>query len=236
MPRRRRPPRPGALADLAPLRIATQIVVLQLLYYLSAGILILFTALVAGAPIRLELLFSWKSLRGDVTIGWMLGVVWMLNSLIAYASSRPSTSSPPPPALLPKLTLQYSVIPLLLLIARSKLIPDFALTIHFIHLITTSLYTKALPSHWFWWALQLCSAALMTSLGVWSCQWRELRPISFGGSKPSNTSSTEHLNSNDMTTEDGGAGFSRGGRGRGRGRDGQGQYEMVGMGANDEHV
>ena len=102
MPRRRRPPRPGALADLAPLRIATQILILQLLYYVSAGVLILFTALVAGRPVSLNLLFSWKSLRGDVTIGWMLGVVWMLNSLIAYVLSFSSAAS------LPRLLASYS--------------------------------------------------------------------------------------------------------------------------------
>ena len=25
----------------------------------------------------------------------------------------------------------------------------------------------------------------MISLGIWACQWRELRPLSFGGSSPS---------------------------------------------------
>lgn len=83
MPRRRRPPRPGALADLAPLRIFTQIIILQALYYVSAATLIVFTALVAGRPVRLDLVFSWRSLRGDVTAGWMLGIAWMLNSLIS---------------------------------------------------------------------------------------------------------------------------------------------------------
>lgn len=85
MARRRRPPRPGALADVAPLRILTQIVLLQLAYYLSAAVLIVFTALVAGRDVSLDLLLSWRSLRGDVTVGWMLGLVWMLNSLIWYA-------------------------------------------------------------------------------------------------------------------------------------------------------
>lgn len=82
MPRRRRPARPGALADLAPTRILSQIVLLQLAYYASAGILIAFTALVAGKEVKLDLLFGWRSVRGDITVGWMLGVVWMLNSLI----------------------------------------------------------------------------------------------------------------------------------------------------------
>ena len=84
MPRRRRPPRPGALADLSPLRILTQIVVLQALYYACASILIVFTALVAGKEIDADLILSWRSLRGDTTVGWTLGLVWLLNSLIWY--------------------------------------------------------------------------------------------------------------------------------------------------------
>jgi len=87
MPRRRRPPRPGALADLSPTRILTQIVALQALYYVSAAILIVFTALVAGKEIGLDLLLSWRSLRGDTTVGWTLGLVWLLNSVIWYGKA-----------------------------------------------------------------------------------------------------------------------------------------------------
>lgn len=61
----------------------------------------------------------------------------------------------------------------------------------------------------------------MTSLGVWACQWRELRPISFGGHKKITTGANG-------SAEGDGIGQSRG-RGRGRGRDGAGEYEMVGM-------
>ncbi len=93
MPRRRRPPRAGALADLAPLRIFRQIVLLQTAYYVSAVVLILFTALVAGQRFKLDLVFDWHSLRGDTTVGWTLGLVWMLNSFIGYVStSFPSIS------------------------------------------------------------------------------------------------------------------------------------------------
>ena len=72
-----------------------------------------------------------------------------------------------------------SVIPLLLLVARSKLVPDFALTIHLLHLIIVSLYTRAIPTNLLWWALQLASSALMMSLGIWACRYREMQPISF---------------------------------------------------------
>jgi hypothetical protein len=64
----------------------------------------------------------------------------------------------------------------------------------------------------------------MTSLGVWACQWRELRPINFGGKSSSSASRQEGHGGDD----DDGIGLSRG-RGRGRGRDGAGEYEMVHM-------
>ncbi|KAI9884905.1 MAG: hypothetical protein M1823_003312 [Watsoniomyces obsoletus] len=156
MPRPRRPPRAGALTDVAPWRILRQIILLQTTYYICATIFIFFTALVAGRKISLDLLFQWQSVRGDTTMGWMLGLVWMLNSLV-------------------------TVIFILLLVARSKLVPDFAFTIHFIHLLVTTAYSRSLPRNMLWWGLQVASSALMTVLGIWSCQWRELQPIQFGG-------------------------------------------------------
>jgi hypothetical protein len=81
MPRRRRPPRAGALSDLPPLRILRQIILLQSAYYLCATVLILFTTLVAGKNFNIDLILSWRSLRGDTTVGWTLGLCWMLSFL-----------------------------------------------------------------------------------------------------------------------------------------------------------
>lgn len=90
MPRRRRPPRPGAMAELPPLKIASQIAVLQILYYFGAIVLMLFTALVAGVSFGLDLVFGWEAVRGDTTQGWLFGFVWVLNGgFCMYA--------PPPP-------------------------------------------------------------------------------------------------------------------------------------------
>ncbi|THW69186.1 hypothetical protein D6D19_08538 [Aureobasidium pullulans] len=200
MSRRRRPARPGALADLAPKRILAQIVVLQLLYYAVAAALILFTTLVAGRDVTADLLLSWRTVRSDVTTGWMLGLCWMMDSLIC-------------------------VIFLLLFIARSKLVPDFAITIHVINLIVTTFYTKELPTQIFWWGLQFCSTGLMIFLGVWACQWRELKPISFGGK------GKQPVTVSDPAAVEEGAGFAR--EGRGAGNDGAGVYEMVGMPPRD---
>jgi hypothetical protein len=84
MARRRRPPRPGALIELPPLKILSQIVLLQTIWYTLGTVLILFMALVAGAHFNLDMVLSWRSLRGDTTVGWMLGLVWMLDSFLEY--------------------------------------------------------------------------------------------------------------------------------------------------------
>jgi hypothetical protein len=93
MARRRRPPRPGSLAELPPLKIFSQIVLLQAIWYIAATALILFTALVAGKSFSFDMVLSWRSLRGDTTVGWMLGLVWLLNSFIGYAALSPFSST-----------------------------------------------------------------------------------------------------------------------------------------------
>lgn len=106
------------------------------------------------------------------------------------------------------------VIPILLLIARSKLVPDFAITIHIIHLLVTSLYSHAVPTSLYWWLVQGASAGLMVSLGMWACQWRELQPMVFGGKGKERAGQGE------------GEGHEMGTL-RGAGRDGAGRYEGV---------
>ncbi|KAL1961272.1 hypothetical protein VTO42DRAFT_3218 [Malbranchea cinnamomea] len=204
-PRRRRPPRAGALTDLPPLLIVKKIVLLQVAYYVCAAVLILFTALVAGTAFSLDLILSWHSVRGDTTVGWTLSFVWLLNSSIG-------------------------VIFILILVSRSKLVLDFALTLHFIHFVITSFYTHSIPSNWLWWGLQVASAALMTFLGVWVCQWKELKPISFGGGSLSARNKANQTAEGHAGTEAGGSTMSRilrGIFGRDGGGDGSGAYEMV---------
>lgn len=224
MARRRRPPRPGALADLAPLRILTQIALLQFCYYAAALVLIVFTTFVAGQHPDAGLLLDWHNLRGDVTTGWTLGLCWMLDSLITSVSARVAAQQKKAEVL----TVMRSVIPILLLIARSKLVADFALTIHLIHLIVTSLYTRAIPTSIYWWLVQTGSAALMISLGMWACQWRELQPMAFGGKGKQRAQPAANGHPPEPGPVEEGEGFTMG-NGRSRGRDGAGTYEMVGM-------
>lgn len=96
--------------------------------------------------------------------------------------------------------------------------------------MVTSLYTKRIPTQYFWWGLQLASAALMTFLGMWACQWRELKPIAFGGK----ASRSEPASAVTEAGAEQGQGFTMGSGSRGR--DGAGVYEMIGMGNKDEAV
>ena len=76
--RRRRPPRQsGALHDLPPLSILRKILVLQVAYYILATILVVFTALVFGRPVSVGLVLDWRTIRGDTTVGVMMGGVWL---------------------------------------------------------------------------------------------------------------------------------------------------------------
>ncbi|KAJ3479445.1 hypothetical protein NLG97_g8320 [Lecanicillium saksenae] len=222
MARRRRPPRAGALHELQPLRTAAQIAVLQLLFYAVALVLIVFTSLVAGQPFGVDLLLGWESVRGDNTQGWLMAFVWVFDG--AFCMS----------------------VAIVILIARSKLVPDFALTIHFLHLVVVTLYTRSLPRHSMWWLTMAGSSAAAVGLATWGCRYRELQPVFFGGrilgagdggaSSAARASSPPVGSGRDADLEaghgpggDDETGFTHGGRGKGRGKDGQGEYEMVQM-------
>lgn len=123
---------------------------------------------------------------------------------------------------------------IVILIGRSKLVLDFALSLHAIHLVVVTLYTGKLPHHTAWWLSMAAASAVSIALATWGCRYRELRPISFGGrpaaSSPDGGGGENSNGSGGEAGADGDEeqGFTRG-RGRGRGRDGAGEYEMVNM-------
>ncbi|KAK3321525.1 integral membrane protein S linking to the trans Golgi network-domain-containing protein [Apodospora peruviana] len=221
MPRRRRPPRPGALTELPPLKILGQIAALQGLYYLAALVLMCFTALVAGTGFSADLVFGWAPVRGDTTQGWLMAFIWVLDGGMLMA------------------------LAIILLIGRSKLVLDFALSLHVIHLVVVTLYTGGrLPSHTAWWLAMAASSAVAGALGTWGCRYRELKPIAFGGHSSSGATGGGGVDGGARRQSGaGGAGAADGdveqgysrGRGRGRGRDGAGEYEMVKMNGDSTH-
>ncbi|KAH6847257.1 integral membrane protein S linking to the trans Golgi network-domain-containing protein [Chaetomium sp. MPI-CAGE-AT-0009] len=206
MARRRRPPRPGALAELPPLKILSQIAALQGLYYAVALVLMLFTVLVAGTAFSMELVFGWDAVRGDTTQGWLMGFVWVLDGGLVMA------------------------VAIVILVGRSKLVLDFALSVHAIHLVIVTLYTGQLPRHTAWWLSMAAASAVSVALATWGCRYRQLQPITFGGGGAASTAGGTGGENGDAGAAgmngDEEEGFSRG-RGRGRGRDGAGEYEMA---------
>ena len=126
-----------------------------------------------------------------------------------------------------------SVIPIVLFISRSKLVPDFGFTIHLLHLVVSTIYTRSFPTNLLWWALQAASSVLMVSVAVWACRYRELRPITFSGHGTATGGTASQKPADGAPDlED----HVRGGRGRGRNRDEGPSYEMVGIKTGDEAV
>ncbi|RCI12952.1 hypothetical protein L249_0100 [Ophiocordyceps polyrhachis-furcata BCC 54312] len=155
MARRRRPPRAGALSRLHPTKIAWQIITLQSIFYASGFLLMLFTALVAGIPFGIHLVFGWEAVRGDTTRGWLVAFIWILDGGL------------------------FTAVSIVIFVARTKLVPDFVLTLHFIHLVLTTLYSRALPSNSMWWITMISSSAIAIALGTWGCRYRQLQPVDF---------------------------------------------------------
>ena len=87
------PRRVGALNEYSPSKITLQIAELQAIYYVAASIFILFTSLVMGTEMSLDLIFGWDALRGDTTTGWMMGFVWLSCAFVLFVYPSLSFSS-----------------------------------------------------------------------------------------------------------------------------------------------
>lgn len=78
MPRRRRPPRAGAVAELPPLKILAQIALLQACFYVACLVLYPFACVVGGWSFSWSLVFGWNGIRGDTSRGLVMGFVLVL--------------------------------------------------------------------------------------------------------------------------------------------------------------
>ncbi len=139
----------------SPSRLILQIVTLQFFYYLTAFILFFITASLIGQPFDAKWLFSWRVITVGTSLGITLIMLWLFDSLI-------------------------SVIFIMLVIGRSKLAWDFAVTVHVINLMFAWLY-DGFPMSLTWWLLQITSACIMVGLGTYSTRWKELRDTFFEG-------------------------------------------------------
>lgn len=141
-------------SNTSPLRILLQILLLQSFYYLSAFIIFYLVAQLNGYEFSVAWVFSWELVEPDNTMGLMLFFLWLFDSLLC-------------------------VLFVTIIVGRSKLAWDFALTVHVINLIVVQLYSGKFPTSMLWWCLQILSGILLVTLSTYSTRWNELRTTFF---------------------------------------------------------
>lgn len=146
----------SAQDSLSPSKITIQIVLLQCFYYIAASILSFSISWLIGLNFSFDWVFSWTLVTLDNTLGWTMIGMWLFDSLLC-------------------------VIFMTVIVGRSKLAWDFAVTIHAINLIVVWLYSGKFPSNFTWWSVQVASSIILVSLGTWSTRWKELRETFFEG-------------------------------------------------------
>lgn len=138
----------------SPLKIFVQILLLQSFYYLSAFVIFYLVAQLNGYEFSVAWVFSWELVEADNTMGLMLFFLWLFDSLLC-------------------------VLFVTIIVGRSKLAWDFALTVHIINLLVVQLYSGKFPTSMLWWCLQILSGVLLVTLSTYSTRWNELRTTFF---------------------------------------------------------
>lgn len=169
--------------SLSPSKIALQIILLQIFYYLTACFLFYTWAKLCGYELELKKwLFSWELIDFSNSFGIILSLLWLLDSLIC-------------------------VFFLTVIVGRSKLAWDFAITIHAINLVVVWVHSGTLPSI-SWFILQALSSFFLVSLGTWTTRWRELKDTFFDGlvdqetlSKPTTNTDSEAIEMRDLEAQ-----------------------------------
>ena len=157
--------------SLSPKKIFLQILLLQLFYYFTATVLFYGWGTIQGYDLEVKKwLFSWESIQFTNSLGLSISMLWLIDSLIC-------------------------VIFLTVIVGRSKLAWDFAVTIHAINFIIVFFRTGTLPSLE-WFILQLLSSLILIFLGTWTTRWKELRETFFEGLL--DTPTTQNNNSNNL--------------------------------------
>jgi|UniRef100_A0AC35EZ79 hypothetical protein len=63
------------------------------------------------------------------------------------------------------------------IVQRAKQCLDFSTTLHVIHVIIVSIYTRTIPTSITWWLLQIVSGIICTVLGEYLCMKKESMEI-----------------------------------------------------------
>lgn len=139
-----------------PSKLLLQIVILQCFYYLSALVIFYLVASLNGYDFKIDWVFLWELVEPDNAMGLTLFMMWLFDALLC-------------------------VLFVTVIVGRSKLAWDFAVTVYIINLIVVWTYTGKFPSSILWWCLQVLSAVLLVTLSTYSTRWNELRTTFFDG-------------------------------------------------------
>lgn len=142
-------------ADITnPSKLLFQIVLLQSFYYITALVIFYLISSLNGYDFKIDWIFLWELIALDNAMGLILFALWLFDSLLC-------------------------VLFVTIVVGRSKLAWDFAITIHIINLIVVWLYTGKFPTSTLWWCLQVLSAVLLVTLSTYLTRWKELRTTFF---------------------------------------------------------
>ncbi|KAM9890820.1 hypothetical protein OXX79_011160 [Metschnikowia pulcherrima] len=144
----------GDNANSTPLRITGQILLLQCFYYLTALVAFYLVSSLNGYEFSVKWVFSWELIEPNNAMGLILFALWLFDSLLC-------------------------VLFVTIIVGRSKLAWDFAITVHILNLIVVWLYTGKFPTSLLWWCLQILSGVILVTLSTYSTRWKELRTTFF---------------------------------------------------------
>ncbi|CAH2355018.1 protein Sys1p [[Candida] railenensis] len=137
-----------------PSKLLFQIVILQCFYYLTALVIFYLVSSLNGYNFKIDWIFSWELISPENAMGLTLFILWLFDSLLCVAFVT-------------------------IIVGRSKLAWDFAITVHIINLIVVWLYTGKFPTSTLWWCLQVFSGVILVTLSTYMTRWKELRTTFF---------------------------------------------------------
>lgn len=148
-----------------PLLIISQIICLQSSYYLTSSILISIFTFLMGQSITLNHVLGYTYLNGGNALGWVLGLCVLINAAVCTFS-------------------------ILNIVQRAKHVLDFTTTLHFLHLVITTIYSRHFPTSILWWICHIISLIMMAIGGEWLCIRREMQPIALANAESNGGRST----------------------------------------------
>ncbi|KAG8443925.1 hypothetical protein GDO86_009212 [Hymenochirus boettgeri] len=144
-----------------PILIASQIILMQFVYYSCLGLWLAALDLVIHYNPSLDQIFNDVILGFSSVHGRVSMMAFILNSL-SFA------------------------VGLLYFVRRGKQCLDFTVTVHMFHLFFCWIYTSHLPSTLTWWLLNVVCIALMAVIGEYLCMRTELNEIPLNSAPKSN--------------------------------------------------